>query len=73
VLVALDQGHVPFDDAIEFAGGERAHREVRAEKRGEIDVRLGRYAAQERRLVLDRMRDEIGEAQHQAAALVCAT
>ena len=59
--VALQQRHVPFQHARETLVAEGAHRNVAAEEHSQIEIGLRGDPAQERRLILDRMGDEIGQ------------
>src|SRR4051794_40220338 len=61
MLVPVEQRHVPLQHASESLVAEGARRDIAAEEHGQVDVGLGRDATQERRLVLDRMRDQIGQ------------
>ena len=60
--VAVEQRDVPGDLDAEALVLVAADGEVRAEEDGEVDVGLARDAAEQRRLVLDGVRDDVGEA-----------
>jgi len=65
--IAVEQRNVPDDFDSEALVLIAADGEVRAEEDREVDVRLARDAAEQRRLVLDRVRDDVGKT-HRCAA-----
>ena len=62
VSVAIDEWNIPFDRLSETAVGVGAQRHIRLEKDCKVDVRLSRDQPKQRRLILDRVRHEIGNA-----------
>ena len=62
MVVAFDERSVPGDFDAEAFVLVAAEGEVGAEEDGEVDVGLAGDAAEERRLVLDGVADEVGEA-----------
>ncbi len=69
VVIAVEQRHVPFDAAAEAGIVESRDRPVAAEEHGEVDARLGGDPLEQRRLILDRVGDEIGEPDRRARHL----
>ena len=61
VAIAVEQRHVPTHDLAEAGIAMPVQRALALEEDGEIDVRRGGDEAEQRRLILDRMRDEVGE------------
>ncbi len=63
ILVAIEERNVPFDAHAELGVMVAEHRDIAAEERGQIDVRLLGDATKQRSLVLDGVGDKIGQAQ----------
>src|SRR5581483_1218275 len=61
VFVSAKKIGVPSQGTAKAGIGKRANRDVALEEDLQVDIRLSRYAAQERRLILDRMGDQIGD------------
>src|SRR5205814_2114772 len=63
-VVSRQQIDVPRDRLPESRIAVLPRREIAQEENSEIDPRLRRDAAQERRLILNRVADDVGEADH---------
>ena len=61
MLVPIEQRHIPLQHASESLVVESARRDIAAEQCRQVDIGFGRNPAQERRLILDRMRHQVGQ------------